>query len=94
MPKYYMAPVDLRRWRRARQHFDPRWTQEYAATFFGVSERTWRRYERGETHIPQWLVRRVVRLRLTVRQKAYLATLDSPTPPPTPPPTPQDPTHA
>lgn len=76
-PKLYMAPVDLARWRLARQHFDPRWTQGYAGTFFGVTERTWRRYERGETAIPQWLVRRVVRMRLTERQKAYLATLDT-----------------
>lgn len=79
MPKYYMAPVDLRRWRMARQYFDRRWTQAYAATFFGVSERTWRRYERGETVIPQWLVRRVVAMRLTRGQRGYLDTLDTQT---------------
>lgn len=36
-----------------------RLTQGAAADWWGVSERTWRRYERGETHVPRPLVKRI-----------------------------------
>ena len=72
MPRLYLAPADLRRWRLARAYGDPRWTQEFAAQFFGVSVRTFRRYEHGDSPVPQWLVRRIVRLRLTPIQRAHL----------------------
>jgi phenylalanine-4-hydroxylase len=77
MPRLYMAPVDLRRWRMARQLGNPKkWDQASTAHYFGVHERTWRRYERGETNIPQWLIRRVCQMRLTRAQKEYLAGLE------------------
>ena len=34
-------------------------TQSEAAAWYGVSERTWRRYERGESRVPTPLIRRI-----------------------------------
>lgn len=47
-------PARLKAWRLHRQ-----WTQGQAALWYGVTERTWRRYERGVTHVPRPLINRI-----------------------------------
>lgn len=78
MPRLYLSPADLRYWRLARCYGDPRWTQKHAAGFFGISHRQYKRYESGDSPVPQWLVRRLVRLRLTPQQRAYVALYHQP----------------
>lgn len=49
-----IGPAELRAWRRSRN-----WPQSIAASWWGVSERQWRRYETGHSRIPLPLARRV-----------------------------------
>lgn len=51
-----MKPQDLIRWRTRKM----RWTQAQAALWWGVSRRTWQRYEDGSTtELPRPLVIRI-----------------------------------
>lgn len=47
----------------------PHWTEAQAAAWWGVSERTWRRYERGETCPPAPLLKAIQRYRLRHRRR-------------------------
>lgn len=40
------------------------WTQAEAASWYGVSVRTWRRYERNETRVPAPLLKRLASTRV------------------------------
>ena len=50
-----MERNELRRWRTEVRN----WTVEEAAGWWGVDERTWRRYESGERAVPKPLAKRV-----------------------------------
>ena len=56
-----MTPDELRLWRMARvdQRTGRPWSQPRAAEWFGCDERTWRRWEIGESRIPRHLVVRI-----------------------------------
>ena len=60
----------LRRWRRATGL-----TQAHMAHAFGVSERQWRRYERGTTPVPEAVTLRIWKSLVTADERQrYLAT--------------------
>lgn len=55
----------VREWRERRH-----WTQAEAARWYGVSDRTWRRWETGETRVPAPVLKRIASTRIaTLRRK-------------------------
>lgn len=54
MPKRISGKT-LREWRRAHTEDNVPITQAEAAAWYGVHERTWRRYETGEVPVPYFL---------------------------------------
>ena len=62
-----MTPADLVLWRSQRpgeyarnNQRKPGWSQLRAAKWYGVTERTWQRYEAGRSAIPLTLIRRLM----------------------------------
>ena len=65
-----MDASGLRDWRKSQMTiFGEPWTQAFAARWYGVSERTWRRWERGELPVPQHVSERIWELTLFARQR-------------------------
>lgn len=57
-----MTGAQLRKWRILKAAYYPGedWTQDGAATWYGVHVRTWRKWELGEVPVPYPLIRRAL----------------------------------